>query len=52
MSLPTPLKTFILLKSLHNAIKIAQQYAGMPTEANKKAVNDVFECLNELEKQD
>ena len=35
----------------HKDIKVAQQYAGMPTEANKKAVNDVFEYLNLLEKE-
>lgn len=33
----------------HKDIQVAQQYASLPTEANKKAVNDVFEYLNEIE---
>jgi hypothetical protein len=28
---------------------VAEQYADMPTEANKKAVNDVFDYLDDLE---
>ena len=35
----------------HKDLKVAQQYAGLPTEANKKAVNDVFSYLNGLEKE-
>ena len=35
----------------HKDIRIAQQYAGLPTEANKQAVNDVFEYLNDLERK-
>ncbi len=27
----------------HKDIQVAQQYAGLPTEANRKAVNDVFD---------
>jgi integrase len=33
----------------HKDIKVAQQYASLPTEANKQAVNDVFSYLNNLE---
>jgi integrase len=34
----------------HKDIQVAQQYAGLPTEANRKAVNDVFEYLDNLER--
>lgn len=34
----------------HKDIQVAQQYASLPTEANKKAVNDVYSYLSELEK--
>jgi hypothetical protein len=33
----------------HKDIQVAEQYADMPTEANKKAVNDVFTYLDDLE---
>jgi site-specific recombinase XerD len=33
----------------HKDIQVAEQYADMPTEANKKAVNDVFDYLDDLE---
>lgn len=34
----------------HKDIQMAQQYASLPTEANRRAVNQVFEYLNEIEK--
>lgn len=34
----------------HKDIQVAQQYAGLPTEANRKAVNDVFDYLDNLER--
>ena len=34
----------------HKDVKVAQQYAGLPTEANRRAVNDVFSYLDDLEK--
>lgn len=34
----------------HKDIQVAQQYASLPTDANKKAVNDVFEYLDAIEK--
>lgn len=34
----------------HKDIQVAQQYAGLPTEANRKAVNDVFTYLDDLER--
>lgn len=34
----------------HKDIQVAQQYAGLPTEANRKAVNDVFNYLDNLER--
>ena len=34
----------------HKDIQVAQQYAGLPTEANRKAVNDVFAYLDNLER--
>ncbi len=34
----------------HKDIQVAQQYASLPTEANKQAVNDVYSYLNDLEK--
>ncbi len=33
----------------HKDIQVAQQYSSLPTEANKKAVNDVCDFLDELE---
>lgn len=35
----------------HKDIQVAQQYAGLPTEANRKAVNDVFNYLDNLERE-
>lgn len=35
----------------HKDIQVAQQYASLPTEANKQAVNDVYNYLNELEEK-
>jgi integrase len=34
----------------HKDIQVAQQYASLPTEANKKAVSDVYSYLDNLEK--
>jgi integrase len=34
----------------HKDIQVAQQYAGLPTEANRKAVNDVFAYMDNLER--
>ena len=34
----------------HKDIRVAQQYANLPTEANKRAVGDVFSYLDNLEK--
>ena len=33
----------------HKDVRTAQQYAGLPTEANRKAVGDVFDYLDGLE---
>ncbi len=33
----------------HKDVRVAQQYAAMPTEANRKAVNDVNTYLDQLE---
>jgi len=33
----------------HKDSRVAQQYASLPTDANRKAVNDVYDFLDELE---
>lgn len=33
----------------HKDIQVAQQYANLPTEANRIAVNDVFHYLDKIE---